>query len=240
MTATTAAVTATTTTTTTKHGHLFFENLWRMSGIQAVLFIVIGSVVAGFGPGVGASSEALGAFYAANSTRILIATPILGLGILNLLWFAAAIRNTLHDAGVDGWGAAATTASAMVGAIAFLLIALQAGLAFSIAGSGNDAFVTGVSDLGWLGVVLSSFPRAMLIMAGSFGLWRAGIISNRNFGLAVGAVILGVLGGTTLIADSFWAPDGAYSRFIWPAIGIVWVLAISRVLARVPSARNGF
>ncbi len=238
MTATTAAMTA--TTTTPKYGHLFFERLWRMSGIQSVLFLVIGSVVAGFGPGVGASTDTLGAFYAANSTRILIATPILGLGILNLMWFAAAIRNTLADAGVDGWGAAATAASAMFGAIAFGLIALQAALAFSIAGSSNDAFVSGLADLGWAGVVLSSFPRAMLIMAGSFGLWRAGLISNRAFGLAVGAVILGVLGGTTLIADGFWAPDGAYSRFIWPAIGIVWVVAASRVLARVPSTRTGF
>ncbi len=238
MTATTAAMTA--TTTTSKYGHLFFERLWRMSGIQSVLFLVIGSVVAGFGPGVGASTDTLGAFYAANSTRILIATPILGLGILNLMWFAAAIRNTLADAGVDGWGAAATAASAMFGAIAFRLIALQGALAFSIAGSGNDAFVSGLADLGWAGVVLSSFPRAMLIMAGSFGLWRAGLISNRAFGLAVGAVILGVLGGTTLIADGFWAPDGAYSRFIWPAIGIVWVVAASRVLARVPSTRTGF
>ena len=52
MSATTAAIAA---PTTPKYGHLFFEGLWRMSGIQAVAFLVIGTVVAGFGPGVGAS-----------------------------------------------------------------------------------------------------------------------------------------------------------------------------------------
>ena len=238
MSATTAVVT--TATSEGKYGRLFFENLWRMSGVQAVAFLIIGSVVAGFGPGIGASSEALGAFYAANSVRILIATPILGLGVLNLMWFAAAIRTTLADNGLDGWGAAATAASSAFGAIAFLLIAAQAVLAYTVAGSGNVSFTTGLSDISWAGVVLSSFPRAMLVMAGSFGFWRAGFISNRAFVIAVGAVIAGVLGGTTWLPDGIWAPDGLYSRIIWPAIGLVWVVAISRVLAKVPSTKTGF
>ena len=237
MTATTAATTA---TTTSKYGRLFFERLWRMSGIQAVAFLVIGSVVAGFGPGVGASSDAIAAFYASNSARILIATPIFGLAILNLMWFASAIRTTLADAGLDGWGASATAASAAFGAIAFLLIAVQAGLAYTIVGSGNVAFASGLTDLSWAGFVLSSFPRAMLVMAGSFGLWRAGLISNSYFGAAVGLVILGVLGGTTWLPDGVWAPDGVFSRYILPALGLVWVVAVSRVLARVPSSRTGF
>jgi hypothetical protein len=237
MSATTTVVT--TATSEGKYGRLFFENLWRMSGVQAVGFLVIGSLVAGFGPGIGASSEALGAFYAANSVRILIATPILGLGVLNLMWFAAAIRTTLADHGLDGWGAAATAASSAFGAIAFLLIAAQAVLAYTV-GSGNAVFTTGLNDLSWAGVVLSSFPRAMLVMAPSFGFWRAGFISNRAFVIAVGAVIAGVLGGTTWLPDGIWAPDGLYSRIIWPAIGLVWVVAISRVLAKVPSTKSGF
>jgi hypothetical protein len=37
----------------------------------------------------------------------------------------------------------------------------------------------------------------MLIMAGSFGLWRAGIISRGFFSAGVAAVVLVLLGGTT-------------------------------------------
>lgn len=238
MTSTTTAASA--ATTTPRYGRAFFETLWRMSGIQAVLFLVIGAVVAGFGPGIGASSDSIQAFYAANSTRVLIATPILGLGVLNLVWFTQAIRVALAEARLDGWGAAATAASAMIGAIAFVLIAVQAVLAYTIAGSENIALASGLNDLAWAVVVLSSFPRAMLVMAASFGFWRAGYISNPQFGLAVGLVILGVLGGTTWIAGGVWAPDGAFSRIIVPVLELVWVVAISRVLSRVPSTQSGF
>jgi len=36
--------------------------------------------------------------------------------------------------------------------------------------------------------------------------------------------VLGVLGGTTWLRGGFWAPDGAYARFVWPIIGLVWVV----------------
>jgi hypothetical protein len=67
-------------------------------------------------------------------------------------------------------------------------------------------------------------------MSGVFGLWRAGLISNAVFTVGVGAVVLGVLGGTTWLSGSLWAPDGAYSRFVSPLLLVLWVLAVSRVL----------
>jgi len=89
--------------------------------------------------------------------------------------------------------------------------------------------------------VLSSFPRAMLSMSAAFGLWRAGLISNALFAAGVAAVVLVLLGGTTWVSGGFWAPDGAYSRFVSPAIGLVWVLVASRVLlSRSPATRSGW
>lgn len=89
--------------------------------------------------------------------------------------------------------------------------------------------------------MLSSFPRAMLIMSGTFGLWRAGRISNALFAAGVAAVVLVLLGGTTWMSGGFWAPDGIYSRVISPVIGLVWVLAVSRILlTRRPDARVGW
>jgi len=39
----------------------------------------------------------------------------------------------------------------------------------------------------------------------------------------------------------FWAPDGAYSRFVSPLIGLVWIVAVSRVLlTRAPATRAGW
>src|SRR6058998_872726 len=192
-----------------------------MSGINFVFFAIIAYVIYGNPPQVGAPADALVAFYDGHRARILIAAVVSGLAVLNLLWFAAALRTTLADAGQDGWGAAATASSTAVGALFLLLITVGAALAYSIAGSGNQTLTSGLNAFWWACAVLTSFPRAMLIMAGSFGLWRAGLISNALFGAGVAAVVLGVLGGTTWLRGGFWTPDGAYSRFVWPIIGLV-------------------
>jgi hypothetical protein len=147
-------------------------------------------------------------------------------------------RTTLADAGQDGWGAAATAVSAAFGALFFLQIAVGASLAYSIAGSGNHMLTAGMNDFTWVLGVLMSFPRAMLIMAGAFGLWRAKLISNAIFALGVAAVVLGVLGGTTWLSGGFWAPDGAYSRFVSPLLLLLWVVVESWVLlSRSPASR---
>jgi hypothetical protein len=232
---------ATNSSTGGHFGSAFWEHLWRTAGIQFAGFFVIASIIYGYQPQVGASADALLAFYDGARTRILIATVFAGFGVLNLMWFAAAIRSTLTDAGQDGWGAAATGASAAVGGLFFVLIAVPAGLAYSIAGARNPELTTGLNDFVWAGFVLTSFPRAMLIMAGTFGFWRAGLISNRLFAAGVAGLVLVLLGGTTWMNGGFWAPDGAYSRLISPIIGLVWVIMASKILlTRSPATRAGW
>jgi hypothetical protein len=219
----------------------FWERLWRSAGIQSLGLFIIGYVIYGYQPHVGAPADALAAFYEGDRARILIAAVFFGLSILNLLWFAAALRTTLADAGQDGWGAAATASSAAVGTLFLLLVTVGAALAYSIAGSGNNTLTSGLNDFFWACLVLSSFPRAMLIMSAAFGLWRAGLISNALFAVGVAGVVLVLLGGTTWLGDGFWAPDGAYSRFVSPIIGVVWVLVVSQVLlTRSRATRAGW
>src|SRR5213080_1107257 len=233
-----ASTTAMTSVYTTRG---FWERLWRFSGINFVVFVIIAYVIYGYQPQVGASADALAAFYGGHRTRILIAAAFSGLNVLNLMWFAAALRTTLADAGQDGWGAAATASSAAVGGLFLVLITVGAALAYSIAGSGNHMLTSGLNDFAWAGAVLTSFPRAMLIMAGTFGLWRAGLISNALFAAGVAAVVLVLLGGTTWLRGGFWAADGVYSRFVSPTIGLVWVVVVSRLLStRSPATRAGW
>jgi len=208
-----ASTTATTSSTSVYTTPVFWERLWRMSGINFVVFFIIAYVIYGYQPQVGASADALVAFYAGDRTRILIAAVFSGMAVLNLLWFAAA-----------------TASSAAVGGLFLLLITEGAGLAYSIAGSGNHALTSGLNDFAWACAVVTSFPRAMLIMAGTFGLWRARLISNALFAAGIAAVVLVLLGGTTWSSGGFWAPDGAYSRFVSPIIGLVWIVVVSRIL----------
>jgi hypothetical protein len=235
------STTAMTSSTGVYTTHSFWERLWRTAGLQFVVFFIITYAIYGNQPQVGASADSLVAFYHTDRMRILIAAVFSGLNVLNLMWFAAALRTTLADAGQDGWGAAATAASAALGGLFFLMITVAAVLAYSIAGSGNDALTSGLNDFLWVSVVLSSFPRAMLIMAGTFGLWRAGLISNARFAAGVAALLLVLLGGTTWVNGGFWAADGAYSRFVSPLVGLVWIVVVSRVLLnRSPATRAGW
>jgi hypothetical protein len=219
----------------------FWERLWRTGGIQSILCFIVAYIVYGHQPQVGASADALAAFYDGDRMRILIAAVFYGLAVLNLMWFAGALRTTLADAGKDGWGAAATASSAALGALFLLLVAVVAALAYSIASSGNHLLTSGLNDLVWAGLVLTSFPRAMLIMSAAFGLWRGRLISNALFAGGVAAVVLVLLGGTTWLSGGFWAPDGVYSRFVSPAIGLVWGMVVSGVLlTRSPATRTGW
>ena len=238
MSASTTVMTSSTSVNTTR---VFWERLWRTAGIQSVGCFIVAYIVYGHQPQVGASADALAAFYDGDRMRILIAAVFYGLAVLNLMWFAAALRTTLADAGQDGWGAAATASSAALGALFLLLIALVAALAYSIAASGNHLLTSGLNDFVWAGFVLASFPRAMLIMAAAFGLWRARLLSNALFAAGVAAVVLVLLGGTTWVSGGFWAPDGVYSRFVSPAIGLLWGMVVSGVLlTRSPATRAGW
>ena len=67
-------------------------------------------------------------------------------------------------------------------------------------------------------------------------LWRtAGIQSLLCFIAAY------IAHGTTWLTGGFWAPDGVYSRFVWPGVGVVWGMVVSGVLlTRSPATRSGW
>ena len=87
-----------------------WERIWRGSGIGAALFFIVAYIFYGSQPKVGAATDKIVSHYDGDSTRILIATVIVGFGILNLTWFAAALTSVLRDAGKGGWGTAASAA----------------------------------------------------------------------------------------------------------------------------------
>ena len=98
MSASTAASSSTSVYTTPA----FWERLWRTGGIQSLFCFVIAYLIYGHQPEVGASPDVLVGFYDGERTRILIAAVFSGLAILNLMWFAAALRTTLADAAHHG------------------------------------------------------------------------------------------------------------------------------------------
>lgn len=223
-----------------RYGRAFWELLWRTAGLQFVALLIGAWLLYGLQPGIGATADEVSAFYAGNASRLLIGTSVFGLALLNLMWFAAALRATLSEAGQDGWGAAATASSSAVAGMFLIVCAIVADLALSGAAGGIGSSGAALNRFLWAGFVLTSFPRAMLIMAGSLGLWRAGRISNGIFAAGVACIVLTLLGGTTWFDTGFWAPDGTYSRFISPIISLLWVVAASGVLLKAPAAKIGW
>jgi len=209
---------------------LAFDRVWRGSGIAFVVTFVVAHFIYGSQPEIGASADTLVSFYDGDRTRILIGSALLGLALLNLLWFAAALASTLRDAGQGIWAAAATVSSAALAAIIYVRIAVGSALAYSIAGSGDDLLTSGLNDLARVCFVVASFSAAMLVMAGTFGLRQAGLISSGSFLAGVAAVVLLVLGGTTWASDGVWSPDGAYSRIVAPIIALLWIAIVSGFL----------
>jgi len=206
-----------------------FERVWRGSGIAFVVTFLVAYAVHGNDPGIGASPTTLDAFYDGDRTRILVGSALLGLALLNLLWFGAALSSTLRDAGQGIWAAAATASSAALGTILFVVISVGATLAYSVA-TANSELTSALHDLSRTCLVLASFPTAMFVMSGTFGLRQTGTISNASFGAGVAAVVLLVLGGTTWGQDGIWAPDGVYARVIVPVLALGWIAIVSGVL----------
>ena len=87
-----SASTSGTPSTSVYAGGAFWERLWRTAGIQFVALFIVAYVVYGHQPQVGASPDALAAFYGGHRAWILSAVVLFGLALLNLLWFAAALR----------------------------------------------------------------------------------------------------------------------------------------------------
>jgi hypothetical protein len=217
-----------------------WNRIWRGAGIQFLVFFVIGAAIRGMQPNIGASADTLLAFYDGDRVRIFVSTVVFGFAFLNLMWFGAALSSALRDAGKAGWGAAATASSTAFAGMWFVIITVNALLAYSVAGYGDATLTSALNDLTWVLVVLTAFPVGMLIMSGSFGLWRAGILSNRGFALGVTAMVLVLLRATTWASDGFWAPDGAYSSYVATGVMALWLLGVSRVLlARRPAPSAG-
>lgn len=209
-----------------------WERNFRGNGLIAAVLFLAGYIVYGIQPKVGVTATKLVSFYDGDRTRILVSAVIFGFAVLCLMWFSVALASELRDKGRGGWGTAAVAAGAAFGVVFIVLTALRAGLAYSITGADNAPVTSALNDLQWVLRVIGWFPIAMLVMAGSFGLWRAGSISNGAFGAGAAALALVLLGTTTWATHGFWAPDGAYARVVPAAVMLIWIAAVSVFLTR--------
>src|SRR5439155_13467857 len=186
--------------------NLNWERYGRATGIVFVVLFIVSFVIYGSAPKVGASTADITSFYVGDRGKVLTAMVLFGLAIVFLLWFVAAIASALRDAGKAGWGSATIATKTTLNTIFLVLIALNAALAYSIAGYGDQGVITALSDMCWIVGVTVSYPAALPIGAPSLRLSGTTLVPNWSSQVVIVAALLIQLGGTQ------WAPNAAEAQ----------------------------
>lgn len=78
-----ASTTAMAGSTSATAQRAMWDRSWRTAGIQWVVFSIILVFIYGSVPQIGASSDTIASFYGDHRTRLLIASTLAGLNLLN-------------------------------------------------------------------------------------------------------------------------------------------------------------
>ena len=119
--------------------------------------------------------------------------------------------------------------------IQFVGTALNAVLAYSVAGSDEPGITKALFDLTWTLDVLAAVPSAVFFLAASVGLRRTAMVPDWLSWAGIGVAILDGLRLTNWASEGFWSPTGEY-LFILIPLSLLWILVASVILVRADRA----
>jgi hypothetical protein len=212
-----------------------WERSARASGAAFVVLAVAAFVIAGESPKVSDSAEKVVAYLDSNRSQLIVGALLFAVGFVFFLWFAAAVANHLREHGEGRVAATVLVAGAAFAAVQFVVMALFATLAFSVAGAGDAALTKALYDLDVGLDNLDALAGGLFVLAAAVGLRRTASIPTwlSWAGVVVAAVFF--LRATTWASEGFWSPSGDYV-FIAILCGLAWILVTSIVLlSREPS-----
>jgi hypothetical protein len=201
--------------------------------VFAVLFLV-GFLLVGDSPEIGAPADEIGSFYADDRGKLLTVTVLFGLSVIAFLWFLASLATMLRQAGEPRLAATSFGAGVLTTSLFGGVILMNAGLAFKIAEDGDAGVVTALYDLSWALSVLISYPAAALVGAAGIASLRSRLLPEWFGWASVVAALAVLVSGTTWARSGFWAPDGAYNAYITPIVLVAWIVAVSVLLLTRP------
>jgi hypothetical protein len=135
------------------------------------------------------------------------------------IWFAGTLAHNLRERGEGRVAATIIAAVAAFATIQLVGTALNAVLAYSVAGSGEAGVTKAFFDLTWTLDVIAALPSAVFFLAAPLGLTRLGI------------AVLFALRLTNWASDGFWSPTGEYVFVLIP-LTLLWILVTSVILVR--------
>ena len=206
-----------------------WERWARASGAVFVVLAAAGFIVAGESPKVSDSAEDVVGYFDSNRSQVILGAVLFAISLVFLLWFAAAVANHLRERGEGRVAATVLAAGAAFAAVQFMVAALFATLAFSVAGAGDAALTKVLFDLD-LGLdLLDGLAAGLFVLAASVGLKRTSSIPVwlAWAGIVVAALLF--LRATAWASDGFWSPSGGYVLLVF-VCGLAWILVTSVIL----------
>ena len=113
-----------------------WERSARASGAVFVVLAVAAFIIAGESPKVSDSAEKVVDYLDSNRNQLIVGALLFAIGFVFFLWFAAAVANHLREHGEGRVAATVLVVGAAFAAVQFVVMALFATLAFSVAGAG--------------------------------------------------------------------------------------------------------
>jgi hypothetical protein len=214
-----------------------WERSARASGAAFVVLATAAFIIAGESPKVSDSPEKIVDYLDSNRNQLIVGALLFAIGFVFFLWFAAAVASHLRERGEGRVAATVLVAGAAFAAVQFVVLAVFATLAFSVAGAGDATLTKALYDLDVGLDNLDGLAAGLFVLAAAVGLKRTASIPAwlAWAGLVVAALFF--LRATTWASEGFWSPSGDYI-LIAILCGLAWILVTSIVLfLREPSER---
>ncbi|MEX2647304.1 MAG: hypothetical protein WD249_13670 [Gaiellaceae bacterium] len=201
------------------------------AGILGVALIIVTFFLpAKSPPKVGDEAAMVAAFFTDNRSELLTSAFLSGLAIIALTWFFASLVYSLWNAGEVRLSIVVLAGAVMLGAMATLATALEALLAYDLAGRLEAETVRGVFLL-TMAPYAFGWGLAIIALATGVAAMRSAMLPAWYSGLSVLAALWFVVSGLTYADSGFFSPSGGFG-FIGFLAFLAWVLLTSGLLLR--------
>jgi hypothetical protein len=220
---------------------LSWERWASATGIGFAVAAALGFLIVPDPPAVDEGSEFVLNFFAVNDSDILWQSFFFGLAGVFLLWFAGTLAGAIRRAENDPAGRlpAIVVASAGAAVATFLIGVTAVGAIASGIEVMDQGVAYGIYQLGNYAFVMTDFPAAAFVLAGSLGIARTGLLPGSVAWVGgIVAVLLLVNAGGRLFADNeTFAAGGTTGTIVFIAF-IFWVLVTSIFLVQRAEPRR--